>query len=575
MLSPALNGDLKPLEESLSLPLRPPETVMRLERLGSFHSSRLSFTRTLVRRMHRENWRFEVIRNTLDVEGYGSFVYLIQTPKGPVSFVAFATQIDDSDRTDRVIAEKWDMCFTLFNGMVTDTDVERLSVELPLQEAGRLTEREIVMSRANKSVRLFNSVVNQLAKGRQPDARDIMKIGYLVRTTAVYGNGKFGAMDFDQVKEYSPFSLPFQAEMLTVYMARQFSIDLVEHVARQRNPQKAVSLSKELKRSIGVGNATGLGMAPFLVGHPQLIGQWMKVRETAISMTKSKCEVPDHKFERFAELVERVRAHLQQWITDDERQADRLVNLRNELKQLTQLIPQLNDIESPWVYLSHWANSNASFEFQELLNSLILEIYPDEVNELEHLMGVDEFFRLNPAMEILELRTQIEQRYKWALSVDYDEPDSQFYFWYVSQEKEEPRLGRRHSEPGGELEMRVGIGRDVSALYDTVCTLENSSRMASVADLLCQFPQHRNAVSRVQSLENFEYGEIQDNLLGKECEPIDLLRCKLAIFGATRFDPKSNLWTRITLFQGAPLYDEITAGTADDWAFPVVQINSQ
>ena len=159
------------------------------------------------------------------------------------------------------------------------------------------------MSRANKSVRLFNSVVNQLAKGRQPDARDIMKIGYLVRTTAVYGNGKFGAMDFDQVKEYSPFSLPFQAEMLTVYMARQFSIDLVEHVARQRNPRKAVSLSKDLKRAIGVGNATGLGMAPFLVGHPQLIGQWMKVRETAISMTKSKSEVPDHRFERFAELV--------------------------------------------------------------------------------------------------------------------------------------------------------------------------------------------------------------------------------------------------------------------------------
>ena len=140
MLSPALNEDLEPLKESLSLPLRPPETVMRLERLGSFHSSRLSFTRTLVRRMHRENWRFEVIRNTLDVEGYGSFVYLIHTPKGPVSFVAFATQIDDSDRTDRVIAEKWDMCFTLFNGMVTEADVERLSVRIAVT-GSRATDR--------------------------------------------------------------------------------------------------------------------------------------------------------------------------------------------------------------------------------------------------------------------------------------------------------------------------------------------------------------------------------------------------------------------------------------------------
>lgn len=573
MLLLAHNDHLKSLEESLSQPLRPPETVMRLERLGSFHSSRLSFTRTLVRRMHRENWRFEIIRNTLDSNGYGSFVYLIHTPKGPVSFVAFTTQIDDSDRTDRVIAEKWDMCFTLFNGVATEEDVRRLSVELPLQEAGRLSEREIVMSRANKSVRLFESVVSQLAEGRQPDAREIMRIGYLVRTTAVYGNGKFGAMDFGQVMEFTPFGLPFQAEMLTVYMARQFSIDLIEHIARQRNPKGAVGLSKELRRSIGVGNATGLGMAPFLVGHPQLISQWMKLREIAISLAKSKRGVSRRECKRFAELLQRARAHLQQWTTDDERQSDRLTKLRKELKKLAKMTPQLSGIEFPWVYLSDWASSKPEFECEELLNSLILELYPHDVNELEQMMGVKEFARLDPAMGISELREQIETRYQWALATDYAEPDSQFYFWYVSQEKEEPRLGRRGSEPGSDLEMRVGIGRDVNALYRAICSLGDSSKMSSIAEFLCQFPEHRHTVSRIQSLEHFEYGEIQDNLLGKECRPIDLLRCKLAIFGATRFDPKSNLWTRITLFQGAPLYDEIKSGEADDWAFPAVHAN--
>ena len=42
--------------------------------------------------------------------------------------------------------------------------------------------------------------------------------------------------------------------------------------------------------------------------------------------------------------------------------------------------------------------------------------------------------------------------------------------------------------------------------------------------------------------------------------PIDLLRFKLAFFGASRFDPRSDRWLRICLFQGAPFPDEMSAG---------------
>ena len=48
------------------------------------------------------------------------------------------------------------------------------------------------MSRANKSLRLFTHVVDSLARGRQPEPALLGSIGYLMRTTAVYGNGKFG-----------------------------------------------------------------------------------------------------------------------------------------------------------------------------------------------------------------------------------------------------------------------------------------------------------------------------------------------------------------------------------------------
>ncbi len=543
---------------------------MKLERLGSFHPTRLSFTRSLVRRMHRERWGFEVLLNTLDESGYGCLTYVIRTPAGPVSFIAFAVEIDDVDRTDRVIAEKWDMCFTLFNGIPSDAEIERLSEELPRQEAGRLSESEIVMSRANKSVRLFNAVIDCLASGQQPQADDIMRIGYLVRTTAVYGNGKFGLMDFKEVKRSTPFGMPFQAEMLTVYMARQFSIDLVEHIARQRGRNRAVGLSRELRRSIGVGNATGLGMAPFLVGHPQLISQWMKVREAAIESVRMKSYVSGPEISKFINLVERFENHLKQWRTDDPRISERLRVLSEELPELKKMAHESRDISNAWHFLTDYAADHTSFECQEILNSLLLELYPGDVNSFERFMSVDEFVQLDPAMELGEMKSLIEKNYQWALDADFQDPDSQHYFWYVSQEKEEPRLGRRYQEPGSELEMGVGIARDANALYQAVCSLERFQCCLTVTDLLQYYPQYRSIVLRIQSLEDFEYAEIQENLLDKDCLPIDILRCKLAIFGATRFDPKSNLWTRITLFQGAPLYDEIQSKSFDDWAFPVV-----
>ena len=74
-------------------------------------------------------------------------------------------------------------------------DIERLRNNVPRQEVGRMSYKELALSRANKSVRLFNHVVENLSKGQQPDKRIINEVGYLYRTTAVYGSGKFGLAD--------------------------------------------------------------------------------------------------------------------------------------------------------------------------------------------------------------------------------------------------------------------------------------------------------------------------------------------------------------------------------------------
>ena len=76
------------------------------------------------------------------------------------------------------------------------------------------------------------------------------------------------------------------------------------------------------------------------------------------------------------------------------------------------------------------------------------------------------------------------------------------------------------------------------------------------AFLLCE-PQWRHMVKRIQLAAETPYGEIHDNLLGKDCLPIDILRCKLSFFGATRFDPRSDRWVRICMYQDAPFPHEL------------------
>ena len=63
------------------------------------------------------------------------------------------------------------------------------------------------------------------------------------------------------------------------------------------------------------------------------------------------------------------------------------------------------------------------------------------------------------------------------------------------------------------------------------------------------------------------YSEIRDNLIDAAMRPIDILRFKLAFFGATRFDPRSDRWVRITLFQGSPFPDELDTADWDLWPF--------
>lgn len=555
-----------------AIALRPAETVMRLARLGAFHPTRLSFTRSLIRRMGREGWRFHQRHKDLDANGYGRIVYEIETPKGLLTFCGFSNALAPEERTDRVIAEKWDAAFALSAGRIAEADIARLSEAAPRQEVARYSAGELVLSRANRSVRLFDKVAASLAAGRQPDLAELVEVGYLMRTTAVYGNGKFGLADLPRLWREGVFALPYEAEMLTVYMIRQFSFDLIEHLACVQDPAHAVRLAPLTRRTLGIGNATGLGMAPFLVGHPMLFNNWILARETALARVRAVDAATPKTAARFRQLLERAIAHAAQWNTDDERQQARILRLREELAALRDRADQALAAPRPWDRLVRVAETEGSLEFSELVASLMIELHPELVDALEETTGSPERDAVDPAMRLGALKTLIETRYGWALGVDYEDRRQRHLFWYRSAEKDEPRLGERFNEPGAELELPLGIGLMAAALHRELAALPAGDLDRSSAEFLLERPRWRGIVRRIQRLAPLPYGEIQDNLIGEACLPIDLLRCKLSIFGAAKFDPKSDRWTRITLYQGAPAIEELADLDADDWAFPAFPV---
>ena len=172
--------------------LRPPALVMQPARLGAFHQSRLSFVRCLLRRMARERWRITCDQLEVGADNVGEARYSVVTPEGKYTFLAFAHDILPEQRTDRAIAEFWDYTFVLCEGEIDANTLQRLRDNVPHQDDARYRTSDLVFSRANKSVRLFDQVLRCLSLGKQPDADWFDDVGYLIRTTAVFANGKFG-----------------------------------------------------------------------------------------------------------------------------------------------------------------------------------------------------------------------------------------------------------------------------------------------------------------------------------------------------------------------------------------------
>ena len=549
----------------LNIKLRDPNEVMKLSRLGSFHQSKLSFLRSFIREF--KDWEYKRNIFELDKDGYGVAVYSFEKNKRNYSLICFAQYINPNERSDRVIATKWDTAFVLHDGLPTREDINRLKKNVPKQEIGRMSYKELTLSRANKSVRVFDHVVNSLSEGNQPDRNLLNKVGYLYRTTAVYGSGKFGLADRFRIKNRKEVYGPFRLEMMLVYLVRQFTFDQVNHIAKNKNPNKAVQLDENIARNLGIGNSTGLGMAPFIVNHPTLLHKWIYNREKALKEIRSIEIVNNDEFNFFKDCLAKSKKTINTWLTDSEYQNKKINSLKSDLVKFDEFLEKNCSIKNKylWNEIYLWVEKNLKEECIEYIVSMMMEPYDKIIDPLINNMSSEEeqYFSIPGHRKVSDLKKILEKKYQSIIKIDFKERNSIANFWFISKNKEEPRVANRYEEQGAELEQPLAIARDIKQLYERILKTNQSE---SVADFLLNNDDLRHVVRRAFITDQFPYSEIQDNTVGASLMPIDMLRLKLSFFGAVKFDPRSDKWLRINMYQGAPLSHELK-NSDDTWIY--------
>ena len=239
----------------------------------------------------------------------------------------------------------------------------------------------------------------------------------------------------------------------------------------------------------------------------------------------------------------------------------------DDLKKFIKFFKDEFIFESPYQFnqIFNWIEENLKDECVEYLVSMMMEPYDDIVNPLISKMSADEdeHFNIPTDRTVEDLRNIIEKNYSEILKIDFAKKENNQNFWFISKNKEEPRVANRYVEQGSDLEQPLAIARDIKKLYETIFTKKNSLRIGS---FLIENNDLRHVVRRAFIIEKFPYAEIQDNTIGSDLMPIDMLRFKLSFFGANKFDPRSDKWLRICMFQGAPLPNDLKS-LKNNWIY--------
>jgi hypothetical protein len=522
--------------------------------------------------MLRERWDISVERFDIDENASGTAVYSVKTPRQEFSFIAFSRPPSRKARTGRIIGQAWDMMGTLNEGPAAEADIESARQELPKLYRGRATPNALVWCRSNRSMRVFDQTLAALAAGQQPSIEELSQVCYLMRNTGLDGNGTFGTRSFPSLGADHALGGPLQAQMLTAYLMREYSCDLVEHLARLKS-EKAVPLDPAIRRYLGVGNGSALGLIFFVHRHPQLISSWIGAREEAIAKARAlELGKGDPRIDRLLALVRRAITF---------RREDRMVyetftsstEVADDLETVAAALVELRDTglvagerrRFPLDALAQRFETALRPESFETYLSLLIELVPEEADALVPTIGGPDEMTVTPAETVASLIRLIREQYQWALDIDMSGPDAYKYVWYKSETAEEPRRGAREEVPEA-LDLGLDVCGGIQAL---LADLAEQDPGLTIARFLIKYPDHRHLVARIQTLRHLRYHTPMANINAEDFTPIDLVRLmNVGIHGIdkTRDFLRRNL--RGVLYHGAPTPAEIRAGQEGAWAYP-------
>lgn len=547
-----------------------PDDLMDPRALGALQPTRLSASRSFIARMVRDGWRIEQEVLELDARGNGHARYSITTPQGPLTFLAYLREPAGGNRTSRIIGTSWDMIGSLVDGVATAEQVRVTEEEIPKLYEGRAPEGTLVWFRSNQSLRIFRHVRESLARGVQPNAVEVKKVGYLMRNTGLDGNGTFGTTSFPAIPEGHPLKTSYFAQMLAAYLMRELAVDVVEELARIDAPDTAVRLDPAVKQFIGVGNGSALGLVMFVYNRPVLIDAYISAYVDAVrhALNDPALGTAAH-FETLERLLDRT---IRYRALDDTayRVFSGSKEIAADLRRIRAFVraARRGEIvrhhgETPLAAVHRRLRRTVTREAVHSFNALLLELIPDHCDRLvQERLTFDEHLDLDPALPAAQLRELIESRYAWALSIPLNDDAARDRVWYQSRAAEEPRSGPREEVPGAhELipSYPVGVRRLRAALQE-------AEEAAPVGALLAERPELEHTARLVVALADKPYAAPHADPHDADFVPVWLVRLMNSfIHGLDRTEDYLGRTIRGLIFEGAPFRDELADADPSGW----------
>jgi hypothetical protein len=541
-------------------------------RAGAVVPDALSFPRSMMRELLRGRWRIEKLRFDLDAEGRGEILYRLVPGSGSQGWVfhffLVSLKLDEAQKMDRNWAQSWDAMGVLCQGEWTPEREALLRVEVPKQRAGYADYGTLVYARGNRSARLFEHVVESLAAGRQPDAGLLARVGYILRTTAFIANGQLGTRPYAGLEPDHPFRRPYHVQMCSAFLLREYVFDLVDHMARARNPA-AARLDPAYRRYLGLGNAAATGLVAFLVNHPHFMHQWSYAHEAALAAARRRGAGPrDDATERFACLLDKAIRYHREGAGQDTGAFRNAGAVADDLARARAAL----DSKAGWTSVLQWAEQHLHTDALEVLNAIALELYPEVIDAAADAFHVEERFDVRPEMTVAALRALLHENYGWALTDEYRQPVQNYYWWY------RPKMTPRDVKRGirglaAELEWETSTDT-VLRVQELWRVLEKSEDRMSVADLLGAHPECRHIVARAQTLAGMQYAELRLNWLARDFLPFAPVRFILAFKGMEKFESVMPKQVRGAFLQGAPIAEDVEQGREGVWPYPLMPLTS-